>query len=147
MHCRTWLAGASPHLLFRTLREQWRRDGTIAAFMIGCDMTGIAAQIWDMKYRFKAADGTPIDQDVAQSWARVALALASAEKPEQRGRRAQEFAAALAGHKFLPAGRILAGAGTGRAVTLFNHRGFDGRHFFRPARSGADAAAGRRHRL
>ena len=83
-------------------------------------MTGIAAQIWDMKYRFKAADGTPIDQDVAQSWARVALALASAEKPEQRGRRAQEFAAALAGHKFLPAGRILAGAGTGRAVTLFN---------------------------
>ena len=32
----------------------------------------------------------------------------------------QEFAHALAGHKFLPAGRILAGAGTGRSVTLFN---------------------------
>ncbi|HWF64962.1 MAG TPA: adenosylcobalamin-dependent ribonucleoside-diphosphate reductase, partial [Rhizomicrobium sp.] len=29
-------------------------------------------------------------------------------------------ARALAGHKFLPAGRILAGAGTGRNVTLFN---------------------------
>src|SRR6201999_3262894 len=39
---------------------------------------------------------------------------------EVRGERAQEFAAALTGHKFLPAGRILAGAGTGRAVTLFN---------------------------
>ena len=73
-----------------------------------------------MKYRFKAADGTPIDQDVAMSWARVALALAQAEKPEKRAGRAQDFAAALAGHKFLPAGRILAGAGTGRAVTLFN---------------------------
>ncbi len=38
----------------------------------------------------------------------------------QRVARAQEFARALSGHKFLPAGRILAGAGTGRSVTLFN---------------------------
>jgi ribonucleoside-diphosphate reductase alpha chain len=83
-------------------------------------MTAISSQIWDMKYRFKAADGTPIDQDMAETWARVALALAQAERPEVRSERAQEFAAALAGHKFLPAGRILAGAGTGRAVTLFN---------------------------
>jgi ribonucleoside-diphosphate reductase alpha chain len=83
-------------------------------------MTGISSQIWDMKYRFKAADGTPIDHDVPETWARVALALGQAEKPEHRGARAREFAAALTGHKFLPAGRILAGAGTGRAVTLFN---------------------------
>ena len=73
-----------------------------------------------MKYRFKGADGTPIDQDMAESWVRVALALAQAEKPEARTAQAQEFAGALAGHKFLPAGRILAGAGTGRSVTLFN---------------------------
>ena len=92
----------------------------LRAACTGILMTNISSQIWDMKYRFKAADGTPIDQDVATSWARVALALAAAEKPEQRSRRAHDFAAALAGHKFLPAGRILAGAGTGRAVTLFN---------------------------
>ncbi len=83
-------------------------------------MTGISSQIWDMKYRLKAADDTPIDHDMAETWARVALALAQAEKPELRATKAQEFAAALAGHRFLPAGRILAGAGTGRAVTLFN---------------------------
>jgi ribonucleoside-diphosphate reductase alpha chain len=83
-------------------------------------MTPISRQIWDMKYRFKAPDGTPIDQDMAESWARVALALAQAEKPETRTAHAQEFAGALAGHKFLPAGRILAGAGTSRSVTLFN---------------------------
>jgi ribonucleoside-diphosphate reductase alpha chain len=76
--------------------------------------------IWDMKYRLKASDGTPIDRDMADSWARVALALAGAEAPGQRTARAKEFAQALAGHKFLPAGRILAGAGTGRSVTLFN---------------------------
>ena len=83
-------------------------------------MSEISASIWDMKYRLKSPDGTPVDQDVTDSWTRVAMALAEAEAPAQRVTRAQEFAHALAGHKFLPAGRILAGAGTGRAVTLFN---------------------------
>ncbi len=92
----------------------------MTAFVMGTSMTPISRQIWDMKYRFKQARGTPVDDDAAASWARVALALAQAEKPEARNAQAQEFGAALAGHKFLPAGRILAGAGTGRSVTLFN---------------------------
>ena len=83
-------------------------------------MSEISRHIWDMKYRLKAPDGTPVDHTVADSWTRVALALAEAEAPEQRLGQAQEFARALSNHKFLPAGRILAGAGTGRAVTLFN---------------------------
>jgi len=83
-------------------------------------MSDIASQIWDMKYRFRQADGTPVDGDVAATWARVALAAAQAEKPENRREQALGFAEALAGYRFLPAGRILAGAGTGRSVTLFN---------------------------
>ena len=83
-------------------------------------MTDISRQIWDMKYRLKAPDGTPVDGDVAATWARVALALAQAEAPENRREHALDFAAALAGHRFLPAGRIIAGAGTDRSVTLFN---------------------------
>ncbi len=83
-------------------------------------MTDISRLIWDMKYRLKAQDGTPVDADVADSWARVALAAAQAEAPEQRRDWAMRFAQALAGHRFLPAGRILAGAGTDRRVTLFN---------------------------
>ena len=83
-------------------------------------MTDISRQIWDMKYRLKAPDGTPLDADVPATWARVALALAQAEKPEDRRSHALEFAEALAGHKFMPAGRIIAGAGTDRSVTLFN---------------------------
>ena len=81
-------------------------------------MSEISRQIWDMKYRFKAEDGG--DRDVADSWTRVAYALSLAEPPATRLTHAKDFASALAGHKFLPAGRILAGAGTGRAVTLFN---------------------------
>jgi ribonucleoside-diphosphate reductase alpha chain len=83
-------------------------------------MSDISRQIWDMKYRLKQPDGTPLDKDVAQSWARVALAAAAAEAPGNRNEHALEFAGALANYRFLPAGRILAGAGTDRSVTLFN---------------------------
>ena len=78
----------------------------------------IAQQIWDMKYRFKDADGTPVDATVADTWARVATALAAPERDPAAW--APKFEAALADYRFLPAGRILAGAGTGRTVTLHN---------------------------
>ena len=83
-------------------------------------MSDISRQIWDMKYRLKKADGTPVDGDLAETWARVALAAAAAETPEKRGEHAVAFARALTNFRFLPAGRILAGAGTDRSVTLFN---------------------------
>ena len=78
----------------------------------------IAEGIWDMKYRFKRADGTPIDQTVEDSWHRIAHALAAVEKDPAHWE--QKFHEALEDFKFLPAGRITAGAGTGRDVTLFN---------------------------
>ncbi|MEM7241093.1 MAG: adenosylcobalamin-dependent ribonucleoside-diphosphate reductase [Pseudomonadota bacterium] len=78
----------------------------------------IAEQIWDMKYRLKEADGTLIDADVTQTWRRIADALAATEDEPQGW--ADKFYDALDGFKFLPAGRITAGAGTDRSVTLFN---------------------------
>ena len=80
----------------------------------------ISDEIWDMKYRFKRPDGTPVDETIEDSWRRVATALAQAEAPADRDAWAERFYGALEGYRFLPAGRILAGAGTGRAVTLFN---------------------------
>ena len=80
----------------------------------------IAEQIWDMKYRLRAPNGEPIDKDVQASWRRVAKALAEAENEGQRPHWEEQFYQALADYKYLPAGRILAGAGTGRNVTLFN---------------------------
>ena len=79
----------------------------------------IAEQMWDMKYRLKEYDGTPVDLTVQDTWGRVATALASKEEyPEYW---AGEFYDALKDFRFLPAGRINAGAGTGgRNVTLFN---------------------------
>ena len=78
----------------------------------------IAEAIWNMKYRLKEADGTAIDATVEDTWRRVARALA--EQEEDPARWEDDFYAALEDFKFLPAGRIIAGAGTGRSVTLFN---------------------------
>ena len=78
----------------------------------------IAEQIWDMKYRLKAQDGTAIDTTVEDTWRRIARAMAAVEKDPATWE--AKFYHALEDFKYLPAGRITAGAGTGRAVTLFN---------------------------
>ncbi len=78
----------------------------------------IAEQIWDMKYRLKEADGTVVDGTVEDTWRRIARALASVEKEPDVWE--PKFYDALEDFKYLPAGRIIAGAGTERSVTLFN---------------------------
>ncbi len=78
----------------------------------------IAEQIWDMKYRFKAADGTPHDVTVEDTWRRIARDLAQVEDDKDGWE--DTFYGALEDFKYLPAGRITAGAGTARRVTLFN---------------------------
>src|SRR5262245_40262088 len=81
-------------------------------------ISAIAQQIWDMKYRLKAETGEPLDRTIEDTWRRVARALAAPEKDPAAW--AERFYAALEDFKFLPAGRIVAGADTGRNVTLFN---------------------------
>ena len=81
-------------------------------------MTPISSQIWDMKYRLKAVDGAAMDKTLEDSWRRVAGALAAPEGDAEHWQ--AEFYKALEDFRFLPAGRILAGAGTERHVTLFN---------------------------
>ena len=78
----------------------------------------ISQQIWDMKYRLKETDGTPVDGDIEATWRRIARALAAPEKDPAAHEEA--FMEALRDHRFLPAGRIVAGAGAPRNVTLFN---------------------------
>jgi ribonucleoside-diphosphate reductase alpha chain len=81
-------------------------------------VAAISQQIWDMKYRLKGPDGQPVDKTIEESWRRVARALAEPEREPELW--AERFFSVLEDFKFLPAGRILAGAGTDRSVTLFN---------------------------
>ncbi|SDG95742.1 adenosylcobalamin-dependent ribonucleoside-diphosphate reductase [Sulfitobacter delicatus] len=78
----------------------------------------IAEQIWDMKYRFKGADGAAKDATVEDTWRRIARDLAQVESKADVWE--DKFFNALEDFKYLPAGRITAGAGTARRVTLFN---------------------------
>jgi ribonucleoside-diphosphate reductase alpha chain len=80
----------------------------------------ISEEIWRRKYRFQ--NETAHDATLADTFRRVAEAAASVEKGGRRvrARWAERFYEAMADFGFVPAGRILAGAGTGRSVTLFN---------------------------
>jgi len=80
--------------------------------------TDIARRIWSERYCLARADGTR-ETGIEETWRRVAGALADAE-PRDHGAWEARFYEALTGFKFLPGGRILAGAGSGRQVTLFN---------------------------
>ena len=80
--------------------------------------TDIAKKIWSEKYQLKSSDGSPIDETLDDTWRRIAKTLASVEKEPTSAEK--KFYEALKGAKFLPAGRIISGAGTERSVTLFN---------------------------
>lgn len=75
--------------------------------------------IWNNKYRYQFA-GKVIDATIEDTFQRVAKAVAKVEKPQLRKQWQQQFLKILTDFKFLPGGRILAGAGTKHQVTLFN---------------------------
>ncbi|MEH6403533.1 MAG: adenosylcobalamin-dependent ribonucleoside-diphosphate reductase [Sneathiella sp.] len=78
----------------------------------------ISQQIWDMKYRYKSTDGSVVERSIHDTWRRLAKALSVNENDTKHWE--TEFYALLEDYKFLPAGRIISGAGTKRKVTLFN---------------------------
>jgi ribonucleoside-diphosphate reductase alpha chain len=77
------------------------------------DWPAISRHIWRTKYHWGA------ESDIRDTWQRVADAVASVESRD-REQWATRFRRLLEGFAFLPGGRILAGAGTDRHVTLFN---------------------------
>ena len=78
----------------------------------------ISQRIWDMKYRLRAPSGEALDKTIEDTWRRVASALAAPEHDPTLW--SERFYAAMTDFKFLPAGRVVAGAGSSRSVTLFN---------------------------
>ncbi len=86
-------------------------------------VASISQQIWDMKYRLRGPANGPIageaiDKTIEDTWRRVARACAAPEQDPAQW--AERFYAAMEDFRFLPAGRVIAGAGAGRQVTLFN---------------------------
>src|SRR5579884_4118519 len=87
----------------------------------GTVLEGIREKVFLDRYSLKDRDGSPIEKYPEQMWRRVASSIASVEPTEEkRAFWAERFFDALSGFKFVPGGRILAGAGTGHKVTYYN---------------------------
>ncbi len=95
-----------------SIPDALRTSGTLIRGPQG-DMDGIAHYIWKTRYRHDA------ERTFAESLQRVAHTLSAAEC-DQPALWEARFLAVMREGRFLPAGRILAGAGTGRRVTLAN---------------------------
>ncbi|KKR76831.1 MAG: Ribonucleoside-diphosphate reductase [Candidatus Levybacteria bacterium GW2011_GWA2_40_8] len=83
-------------------------------------LDGVRQKVFLDRYSLKDKKGNPIEQTPQEMWKRVAKGIAQKEKPRLRKVWEKKFYNVMDGFKFLPGGRILAGAGTGYDVTYFN---------------------------
>lgn len=83
-------------------------------------LTGFSQKVFLDRYSLKDKKGDPIEKDPGQMWKRIAKAVASQEKKDEEKKWEREFYEAMKDFKYIPGGRILAGAGTGFDVTFYN---------------------------
>jgi ribonucleoside-diphosphate reductase alpha chain len=104
--------------------EQQKRpseDQTGSDSQNATQLEGIRQKVFMDRYSLKDASGQALEFYPEQMWARVARGIASVEQTEEkRAEWEEKFYDALSDFKFVPGGRILAGAGTGHQVTYYN---------------------------
>ncbi|MGA2968112.1 MAG: ribonucleotide reductase N-terminal alpha domain-containing protein, partial [Candidatus Levyibacteriota bacterium] len=83
-------------------------------------LDGIREKVFLDRYSLKDKSGKPIEKTPDEMWKRVAKGIAGVEKPRDRKKWEKKFFDLMQDFKFLPGGRILAGAGTGFDVTYYN---------------------------
>nr|BBH92537.1 hypothetical protein KTA_07360 [Thermogemmatispora argillosa] len=84
-------------------------------------LEGIRLKVFLDRYSLKDANGQPLEHYPEELWARVARGIAAVEKTEElRAYWEKRFYDAMTDFKFVPGGRILAGAGSGHQVTFYN---------------------------
>lgn len=79
----------------------------------------ISRHIWNTKYRYRTGYKY-LEQTIEDSWLRIAEAASQPESEEAQSLWTKAFFNILKDFRFLPGGRIQAGAGTIHQVTLFN---------------------------
>jgi len=83
-------------------------------------LTGISEKVFLDRYSLKDKTGKPLEKNPEQMWKRIAKAVAGVEKKEVKKLWEKNFYWAMKNFKYVPGGRILAGAGSGYAVTFYN---------------------------
>ena len=85
------------------------------------ELQGIRQKVFLDRYSLKDEAGTAVEQTPEEMWRRVAHAVAKVEKGKKnKDLWEDKFYKAMEDFKFVPGGRVLAGAGTGYAVTYYN---------------------------
>lgn len=80
--------------------------------------SSIAYDVWDSRYRLRTGGNTH-ENSIVDTWHRISHALAAVE-PDRHEFWEDQLYQILKGFRFLPGGRIQAGAGSQRRITLFN---------------------------
>lgn len=84
-------------------------------------LSGLRQEVFLDRYALKNKKGKPVEKTPEVMWRRVSRGIAQIEKtPALRKFWEKKFYTSLEDFKFVPAGRILAGAGTPHKVTYFN---------------------------
>jgi ribonucleoside-diphosphate reductase alpha chain len=83
-------------------------------------LDGIRQKVFLDRYSLKDKKGTPTEKTPESMWMRVAKGVVQAERKPNQAKWQKKFFEAMQDFKFVPGGRILAGAGTGYQVTFYN---------------------------
>ncbi len=81
-------------------------------------LSGVSEKVFLDRYSLKDNAGKPTEKKPDEMWKRIAKAVASMEKNSKKWQKS--FYWAMKDFKYVPGGRILAGAGTGYSVTFYN---------------------------
>jgi len=84
------------------------------------DLKDLALKVFNDRYALKNESGEQVEHTPEEMWSRVARAISSVEQGTKRQEWEQKFYWALEDFKFVPAGRILTGAGSEADVTFYN---------------------------
>ncbi|MBI4089529.1 MAG: adenosylcobalamin-dependent ribonucleoside-diphosphate reductase [Candidatus Levybacteria bacterium] len=83
-------------------------------------LDGIREKVFLDRYSFKDKRGNPVEKTPNEMWRRIARGIAAAEERKVRKTWEKKFYEVMEDFKFVPGGRVLAGAGTGFDVTFYN---------------------------
>lgn len=83
-------------------------------------LSGVSEKVFLDRYSLKDKKGNPVETTPDEMWRRVAKAVAGVERKTAQKKWEKAFYDAMTDFKYVPGGRILAGAGTGYNVTFYN---------------------------
>jgi ribonucleoside-diphosphate reductase alpha chain len=89
-------------------------DKFIYSECIAMELSAHQQTVWEDRYALKDKSGNRVEDKIEQTWARAADAIGDSEDEKS------DFYLLLKDFKFVPGGRIMAGAGAGTEQTFYN---------------------------